>query len=116
MTRGRSSSELTTTRAVTIDQLADQFGPPTHIKIDVEGHEAAVIQGARKTLTCLAPPLFLELHNDMVRSSGGDPERVLDDLAEMKYEMFSINGDKMHRGAILEMPICRLVGTRRQIV
>src|SRR6267142_5642447 len=41
MARGRSSSELTKTRAVTIDQLADQFGTPTHIKIDVEGYEGA---------------------------------------------------------------------------
>jgi FkbM family methyltransferase len=114
--RGRSSRELTKTKAVTIDGLVEQFGRPTHIKIDVEGHEAAVIQGARKTLTCLAPPLFLELHNAMVRSSGGDPERVLYDLAEMKYEMFSINGDKMNRSAILETPICRLIGKRRQIV
>ena len=34
---GRSSRELTKTKAVTIDHLADEFGPPTHIKIDVEG-------------------------------------------------------------------------------
>jgi FkbM family methyltransferase len=114
--RGRSTRELTKTKAVTIDGLVEQFGRPTHIKIDVEGHEAAVIQGARKTLACVAPLLFLELHNEMVRSSGGNPERVLDDLAEMNYEVFSINGEKIHRSAILEKPICRLVGRRWQTV
>jgi FkbM family methyltransferase len=114
--QGRSSSELTKTRTVTIDQLADQFGPPTHIKIDVEGYEAAVVRGAKKTLTRLAPLLFLELHNEMIRSEGGDPNRVLDDLAEMGYEMFSIDDVKIERTAALQMPICRLVGKRRQSV
>lgn len=110
MTQGRAISELTKTKAVTIDQLADQFGPPTHIKIDVEGHEAAVVRGARRTLTRLAPLLFLELHNELIRSEGSNPERVLDDLAEMSYEMFSIEGVKIDRSAILRKPICRLVG------
>jgi FkbM family methyltransferase len=113
MTSGRSSRELVKTNAVTIDRLADQFGRPTHIKIDVEGHEAAVIRGAKKTLTSIAPVLILELHNEMVRSDGGDPTCVLDDLAQMGYEMFSINGAKIDNGAILDAPICRVVGKHR---
>jgi len=106
---GRSSQELTKTKAVTIDHLADQFGPPTHIKIDVEGYEAAVIRGAKRTLTELAPMVFLELHNEMIRADGGDPASVLDDLAELKYQELSINGVSAGRNVILEMPICRLV-------
>jgi FkbM family methyltransferase len=116
MVRGRSSSELTKTRAVTIDQLTDQFGHPTHIKIDVEGYEAAVVRGAKRTLTRWAPLLFLELHNEMIRSEGGDPSCVLDDLAEMGYEMFSVGGVRIERSAILQMPISRLVGKCRQSV
>src|ERR1700730_9591820 len=103
MTRQRSSNELTKTRAVTIDQLADQFGPPTHIKIDVEGYEAAVVRGAKRTLTRWAPLLFLELHNEMIRSEGGDPSCVLGDLAEMGYEMFSVGSVKIERSAILQL-------------
>jgi FkbM family methyltransferase len=106
---GRSSQELTKTKAVTIDHLADQFGPPTHIKIDVEGYEAAVIRGAKRTLTGLAPMVFLELHNEIIRADGGDPASVLDDLAEMKYQELSINSVPAGRDVILEMPICRLV-------
>jgi len=116
MTRQRPSGELTKTSAVTIDQLANQFGPPTHIKIDVEGYEAAVVRGAKKTLTRLGPLVFLELHNEMIRSEGGDPGSVLDDLAEMRYEMFSISDVKIDRIAALQMPICRLVGKCRQSV
>lgn len=112
MTSGRSRGELTKTRAVTIDQLADRFGPPTHIKIDVEGYEAAVLRGAKRTMTTFFPLLFLELHNEMIRAEGGDPARVLDDLAEMKYEELSINGVNADRDRILKMPICRLVAGR----
>jgi FkbM family methyltransferase len=112
MTSGRSSRELTKTRAITIDRLAEHFGAPTHIKIDVEGYEAAVLRGAKRTITNLSPLLFLELHNEMIRADGGDPARVLDDLAEMKYEELSINGVNADRDRILRMPICRLVARR----
>lgn len=112
MTHSRPKSELTKTRAVTLDQLTDLYGPPTHVKIDVEGHESAVIKGAKKTLTHLAPMLFLELHNEIIRSEGADPEDVLNDLEEMGYGMFSVNDAKIDRSAILQMPICRLVGKR----
>ncbi len=113
MTRQRSGSELTKTSAVTIDQLAEQFGPPTHLKIDVEGYEAAVLRGARKTMTRVAPLLFLELHNEMMRSEGSDPGSVLDYLEEMSYEMFSVDDVKIDRIGTLQVPICRLVGKCR---
>ena len=96
--------------------FGDQFGPPTHIKIDVEGYEAAVVRGAKRTLTRWAPLLFLELHNEMIRSEGGDPSCVLDDLAEMGYEMSSVGSVRIERSAILQMPICRLVGKCQQSV
>ena len=112
MTSGRSSRELTKMKAVTIDRLAEQFGAPTHIKIDVEGYEAAVLRGAKRTIANFSPLLFLELHNEMIRADGDDPASVLDDLAEMKYEELSINGVNADRDRILRMPICRLVARR----
>jgi hypothetical protein len=73
-----------------------------------------VVHGAKRTLARLAPLLFLELHNEMIRSEGSDPSHVLDDLEEMRYEMFSIDGVKIDRSATLQMPICHLVGRCRQ--
>ena len=110
--RGRAKSELTKTHAVTIDELAVEFGTPTHIKIDVEGHEAAVLRGGKKTLSSRDPLLFLELHNDIIRADGGDPNGVLDDLIEMRYEVYSADGSKLDRDSILHMPICRLLGRK----
>jgi hypothetical protein len=112
MTSGRSSRELTKTKAVTIDRLAEQLGAPTHIKIDVEDMKQRSSVAQKKTITNLSPLLFLELHNEMIRADGGDPARVLDDLAEMKYEELSINGVNADRDRILRMPICRLVARR----
>ena len=77
ISRGGAKSELTRTRAMTIDELAGQHGAPTHIKIDAEGQEAAVLRGGRKTLEKSSPILFLELHNDMVSAEGGDPKFCL---------------------------------------
>jgi len=107
---GRSASELTKIRAVTIDEMASEFGVPTHIKIDVEGHEAAALRGGRQTFTRHKPTLFLELHNQMVAADGGDPNAALDELQRLGYAPFSYTGeDVLDRPAIFSKPITRLV-------
>ena len=62
---------------MTVDQMAAEYGVPTHIKIDMEGHEASVLRGARATLERHSPFLFLELHNEMVQFGGGNPNEAL---------------------------------------
>jgi FkbM family methyltransferase len=106
---GRPSQELTSAHATTVDLLARQFGPPTHIKIDVEGHEAAVLRGARTSLQTFAPILFLELHTEMVRSDGGDPCAALDELARLGYSTYALGGEPIARDAILNRQIIRIV-------
>ncbi len=96
-----------------IDQMTSQFGPPTHIKIDVEGHEAAVLRGARATLCQFSPVLFLELHNEMVVSGGDNPNVALDELAQLHYDTFAPDGDTIDRGSILVKPIVRIVAKHK---
>ena len=110
--KGRPRIELTRTRSITVDQMVNEFGPPTHIKIDVEGHEAAVLRGGRATLNQFSPVLFLELHNEMIASEGGDPGRALHEIAELGYKMFALNGESVERAAILDRPITRIVAKR----
>jgi FkbM family methyltransferase len=112
-TRQRPKSELTQVQAITIDQMALQFGAPTHIKIDVEGHEAAVLRGARATLSRASPLLFLELHNEMVVAAGDNPRFALNELADLRYDTFSTDGDAIGTDAILERSIIRIVAKRR---
>jgi FkbM family methyltransferase len=110
--KGRSASELTKVRAVTIDEMTREFGIPTHIKIDVEGHEAAALQGGHDTFTQFSPILFLELHNQMVAADGGDPHAALDELQRIGYAPFSFAGQELDRETIFRKPITRVVARR----
>ena len=111
--RGRSDRDLTKTRAVTVDQMVDNYGPPTHIKIDVEGHEASVLRGAENTLRRYSPLLFLELHNEMVLLDGGNPESSLDELAKLGYALCGFDGTILSRTDILGHSIIRCFAWRR---
>lgn len=107
--KGRSKRELTKVPAVTIDELMGHFGVPTHVKIDVEGHEAAVLRGARRTLSDHRPMLLLELHNEMVRLEGGDPRELLDEIAKLGFRTFTQTGCAIRKEHILREPIIRIV-------
>lgn len=50
-----------TVRTTTVDSYADKGPIPTFIKIDVEGHEPAVLQGARKTIETHRPTIIFEM-------------------------------------------------------
>jgi FkbM family methyltransferase len=110
----RSSSDLSRTQAITVDDLTLQHRPPTHLKIDVEGHEAAVLRGARTTLSQFSPLLFLELHNEIVTRDGGDPNSALDELAQLDYATFALDGDPVGRASLLSKPIVRIVAARNR--
>jgi FkbM family methyltransferase len=107
--RGRPRHELTRVRATTIDEMTSEFGAPTHVKIDVEGHEHAVLRGAKQTISASSPVLFLELHNEMVRAGRGDPAEILDELEQLGYATFAADGRRTARHAILSRPISRIV-------
>jgi len=109
----RPKRELTQTHTITIDQIVRQFGVPTHIKIDVEGHEAAVLRGAEETLRRSSPILFIELHNEIVASEGGNPGAALDVLSEFRYGAFALSGEVIDTSAIFDRPIVRIVAQRK---
>ena len=110
-TGDRPQRELTRVNAVSIDSLAESAGVrPTHLKIDVEGFEAAALRGGQATLTADdRPVVFLELHAQMVRDRGDDPAEALDLLARYGYEKFTLNGGPATREQLLQAPITRLV-------
>lgn len=69
------SSDLSPVSTISVDALTERLGVrPTHLKIDVEGQELAVLAGACETLAHRpAPTVFIELHHEIVRRRGGDP-------------------------------------------
>ncbi|HSS20297.1 MAG TPA: FkbM family methyltransferase [Pyrinomonadaceae bacterium] len=108
------ANELSKTTAVTLDEMVDKVGVrPTHIKIDVEGHEAAVLRGGRKTLSQdPAPLLFLELHNEMISAQGGQPEETLALLKEYGYLTFDSEDVLVGDTEISAKPLVRIVARR----
>jgi FkbM family methyltransferase len=109
--RDHTGREVTLTPATTLDALAERIGlRPTHVKIDVEGFEAAVLRGGRALLgSAGAPLLFLELHNELMRQRGEDPSAVLDLLGDLGYRTFAPAGAPAGRDALLARPLVRLV-------
>lgn len=49
-------------RCFTLDTLAEVFGPPDMVKIDVEGHELLVLAGAAHTIAEVQPWMCVEVH------------------------------------------------------
>lgn len=107
-------SELTLTRTTTLDELADAAPRlPTHVKIDVEGEELAVLRGGSKLLGGnKAPLLFIELHNEIVSQSARSPDETVRWLRALDYEIFAPCGDRLNDRQILEKPLIRVVAKK----
>lgn len=112
-TRDHTARELTHTRQVTLDSLVKDFGvTPTHIKIDVEGYEAAVLRGGGETLSRATAVLFVELHNQMVSERGGDPQETLTLLKSSGYQALTARGNRIMEEDILSRPLIRIIARK----
>lgn len=86
----------------------DEFVSENHlskvdfIKIDVEGFEVQVIQGAIKTIETFRPILVFEYSLANIKAQGGDIESTLNKLSEMKYQIKTKEG-LTNREAILNL-------------
>lgn len=56
---GASGGEPFTVRTVTLDELADMYGPPALIKMDVEGGEQQALLGGEQLFTSVCKPVIL---------------------------------------------------------
>jgi len=74
--------------AYSVDDLADKFGAPDVLFIDVEGFECELLRGAQKTLLG-RPNCFVEVHvNAGLEKFGGSVSEVLS-LFPAGYEFFA---------------------------
>jgi FkbM family methyltransferase len=114
-TEGHPLSELSETRSVTLDSIADELKVnPTHIKIDVEGYEDAVLRGGQKIFSQTpAPIIFLEVHNQIVRELGGNPAETLTLLRDYGYQTFTSTGIPLSEDEILNKPLTRIIARKR---
>lgn len=63
------------------------------VKIDVEGAEQQVLEGARETLSRARPTLIFEHVNAAASLYDSPPQAPWDLLADAGYEIFSVTGD-----------------------
>lgn len=73
----RAVSGNVTVRAVTVDQLAAQFGVPDLVFIDVEGYEAHVLRGAISALTNGTTSFVVEVH-ETITNFGDSTSAIVD--------------------------------------
>ena len=72
----------------TADQLAERFGKPHLIKIDVEGHEVSVLRGAQQLLTSSDGPEIIQLeYGETYLPSGSTLENIYDLLQPHGYTL-----------------------------
>lgn len=75
-------TDVLTVDITTIDSFVEDHRPPDHVKIDVEGHEIAVLEGARKTIESHKPVIYLEVHDETVLENS-----LVDEILEQGYTM-----------------------------
>lgn len=73
-------------RATTLDDVARGLPRLDVLKIDVQGAELGVLQGARETLARFSPLVFCEIHPRHLREIPATPEDAVTLLATAGYE------------------------------
>ena len=96
--------------ALTLTTLSAQTGLiPTHVKIDVEGEEDAVLRGGAALLSAHHPVVFLELHGAILRRAGRSPGAVLERLVSLGYRTFAIAGASVDASTAAALDVARLI-------
>jgi FkbM family methyltransferase len=80
-------------RLVTLDawMATSLAAPPDIIKVDVEGHEPAVLTGGRLTIGSAKPLVMFEVSFPALRRSGYEEDSSWSALSELGYQFFRLN-------------------------
>jgi FkbM family methyltransferase len=74
--------------SVSVDGLAARFGVPDVVLIDVEGYEAHVLAGARRTIEAGRTDFFIELHSaEDLAAAGSDADEVVSNFDLSRFEL-----------------------------
>lgn len=93
----RMTQKSTNTISVPVISL-DEFVSENHItkidfiKIDVEGFEIQVIEGAKKAIETFKPILIFEYSLENIKAQNGDIESLFNQLLEMEYNIQTKEG------------------------
>lgn len=104
---GESRSEPTMVEAVRLDSwVADgQIGALHAIKLDVDGHEFAVLSGAKETLARFRPLVLMEAGDYHFEGSSRNPFML---LTQLGYEIHDLSDDRALPPAALGLRLAEL--------
>ena len=93
--------------ATSIDDLLAASGWPrvSLIKIDVQGAEASVIAGARRTIAAFHPSLFVEVSDATLRAYGSSAEQLLSTLVDLGYTIHRLNRHRISDAVTIEQAL-----------
>lgn len=79
--------------SITLDEVLERAGRPmvSLIKIDTQGSERRVLQGASNTLRRCKPSLFIEVDDRALRQSGTTARELLGELTALQYQFRHIS-------------------------
>ena len=99
----RDGHRETTRPQITLDTFCNARAlRPEVVKIDVEGAEIDVLQGARETLRRHRPLVFLSVHPRHLRALGRDEAELHDCIAALGYRCLDMDGQPVERFALDE--------------
>jgi FkbM family methyltransferase len=78
--------------SVSIDSLAEEFGVPNVVFVDVEGYECQVLDGGKKALDACAD-FFVEVHANLGLERHGSVQKVLSYFDESRYNLYWSAGE-----------------------
>ena len=87
---GAKTQRVADVSTAPLDELREKLPPVRLVKLDVEGAEWRVLQGARELLARDRPDLLLELTDAFLRELGGSAEQVCQLLTRLGYSLYRI--------------------------
>jgi FkbM family methyltransferase len=88
----RNEGHIETVQAVSLDEWHKSVGsPPIRlVKIDAEGSEPFILEGARRVIANSRPYLIIELNDALLKEVGRTRGSITDSLREQGYWVFAI--------------------------
>ena len=93
LTTVRNEGNIVSVQAISLDEWheAEEFPLVRIIKIDAEGSEPFILEGARQLIARTRPIMIIELNDQLLRDIGRPKETVIASLRDNSYRIFGIS-------------------------
>jgi FkbM family methyltransferase len=94
-TERAGQTKIVSVKTMTLDDWWFNNGQPNVnlIKLDTEGAEFWILQGASKLIQELKPVIFIEIHLENIRNYPFNLSELLDLISDLKYQLYSLGGE-----------------------